>query len=470
MHPKLLNTTLLLLALAGASPAADLVTPAAVADTTIRIARHTYGEALAAAKSLQSAIDAFTAAPSEAGLAAARSAWRRAHDAYSPTEVFRFVNGPIDHAEHGVETRINAWPLDEQWLDATIDQPGAGLVGATAPITAELLREANEQGGEKNIATGFHAIEFLLWGQDRDPAGPGARPVGDFTTAAHAERRRQTLRILGALLVEDLTTVHAAWADGAAHPAALRSAPATAVEQAFIGMTMLIGDELSGERMAVAWETQDQEEEQSCFSDHTLANHLGNHAGAAMLWSGTRGPVQGPGLRALVSAADPAGAARLDASIAAAGAALAAIPAPFDQAILGGNDAPGRIAVLRAIEALEEQAEDTVSAAKAVGVAVEFGANPNNAIVGFGEMRTLAAQVAAGDAQRLVGELDQRWLRHESAVRGVDPILYKTTESALQALRSAAVRARTPDPAAVAAAVATLDARLADCVAKLKQE
>jgi putative iron-regulated protein len=140
---------------------------------------------------------------------------------------------------------------------------------------------------------------------------------------------------------------------------------------------MLAGHELSGERLAVAWETQDQEEEQSCFSDNTCADSLGNALGMRMAWSGTLADVagtwQGPSLAALVEARSPAAAKALDAAIEASIVAVSSIPAPFDQAVRGDDAAPGRRAVMAAIEALERQADETVAAARTLGVRLDFG-------------------------------------------------------------------------------------------------
>ena len=79
----------------------------------------------------------------------------------------------------GPEGLINAWPLDEAYIDYVEGDPAAGVVNDpdTYPtIDAELLTSLNEQGGEANISTGWHAIEFLLWGQDLSTDGPGDAP------------------------------------------------------------------------------------------------------------------------------------------------------------------------------------------------------------------------------------------------------------------------------------------------------
>jgi putative iron-regulated protein len=449
-----------------------------VAQTHAELAYRSYQQALAAATGLQKALARFTAAPTDESLAAAKTAWRAAHDAYSPTEVFRFQNGPIDR-EGGPETKINAWPLDEQWVDATVDDPKAGLINAEVPLTTETLIEYNEKDGEKNIATGYHVIEFLLWGQDRDAQGPGNRPLSDFTTAPQAERRRQYLTRAGELLVQHLASVLGQWAPGADNhrKALLAGAPQAVLTNAFTGLVMLAGDELSGERLAVAYETQDQEEEQSCFSDNTHQDTVLNVAGMAMVWSGRLdagypgASWSGPSLASYVTAKDPAAATALSQAIAASLAAAKAIPAPFDQALTGANDSPARKAVLATVEALEQQADDTVTAAKAAGIALEFGANANNAVVGFQEMAASVAAIAAADqptAKILLEQLNIRWLRVESALISVNPILYKEIESAIEGLKSAAVRAKQPKPEVVAAKAEALAASLRKGVAALK--
>jgi putative iron-regulated protein len=50
----------------------------------------------------------------------------------------------------------------------------------TPSLLAETLHEAD--GVEANVATGYHAIEFLLWGQDLNGHGVGAgnRPWTDY--------------------------------------------------------------------------------------------------------------------------------------------------------------------------------------------------------------------------------------------------------------------------------------------------
>ena len=153
----------------------------------------TYQNSLEQATTMKAAIDAFVAAPSQATLDAAKQAWIDARDDYGISEAFRFYGGPIDDEKTGPEGQINAWPLDEAYIDYVEGKPDSGIiadVAGTPEITADVLAGRNEEGGETNIATGWHAIEFLLWGQDLSATGAGTRPFTDYTTAANADSAR----------------------------------------------------------------------------------------------------------------------------------------------------------------------------------------------------------------------------------------------------------------------------------------
>jgi putative iron-regulated protein len=196
------------------------------------------------------------------------------------TEAFRFYGGPIDNEENGPEGLINAWPLDEAYIDYVDGDPSAGIVNdpATFPqITSELLVSLNTLEGEDSISTGWHAIEFLLWGQDHNPDGPGNRPFTDYVagaggTAANQARRATYLRVVADLLVENLRQVKDAWAPGSAdnYRAEFLSVDADeALTRILTGMGELSGGELTGERLAVAFDTKDQEDEHSCSRTNT---------------------------------------------------------------------------------------------------------------------------------------------------------------------------------------------------------
>jgi putative iron-regulated protein len=337
-----------------------------------------YAASLASATELDVAIDAFAADPTDKTLAAAKQAWLAARDDYGPTEAFRFYGGPIDNDEFGTEGLINAWPLDEAYIDYVEGDETAGIVNHPdeyPTIDAELITSLNEEGGEANISTGWHAIEFLLWGQDLSADGAGARPVTDYTTAANADRRRTYLTVASDLLIEHLRGLVDAWAPDADNFRAdfVAQEPDDALDNIITGAGFLSREELPGERMSVAHEEHSQEDEHSCFSDNTNADLSANEAGIEMVITGAYPGTEGPGLLDLVETVDEDEATVLRDALGAATAALAAIPAPFDQHLRDGvaDDDPGRASVLAGIEALDAQADAIVAAAESIGVDVE---------------------------------------------------------------------------------------------------
>lgn len=354
-------------------PASDTPTAADEAKTKealktyVHLAHERYATSLEKARLMRDAIDGFLAAPSESGLAAARVAWIEARAPYGETEAFRFFGGPIDD-DKGPEGRVNSWPLDEAYIDYTVGADGAGIVNHPTEfptITAELLSEANEKDGEANIATGYHAIEFLLWGQDLSETGPGARPFTDYTTAPNADRRKEYLKVVTDLLVSDLEYVVAGWDDTKAgsYAQSFEAAPVKeSLTKAFTGIVMLGGLELSRERMGNAFEKGEQEEEHSCFSDNTTADLLANAKAIENVY--LRG-----GLGDLVAAKDAAADADVRKKLGEAVAAVGAIPAPFDRAIV---DLQSRAKVQAAIDSVTTLTDALVKAAASVGVTVDL--------------------------------------------------------------------------------------------------
>jgi putative iron-regulated protein len=343
-----------------------------------------YEDSLRLAVQLQAAIEAFLKKPDPQTMQSARDAWIRCRKPYLQSEVGRFYDGPID----AVEGFINSWPIDENYIDYTVAAPGAGIINQVEKfpkITREVLIGVNEKEGEKNISTGFHAIEFLLWGQDLYADSAGRRPWSDYVDGSsgpgiHAARRRQYLHLLAGLLVEDLRVVVTQWAPDQPHNyrARLLAMPADeALTLLLNGLGNLSSAELSGERLLVPYTTKSQENEHSCFSDTTHLDLIHNELGVQDIWLGRyereNGTViEGPGLNTLVSAVDPSLAATLRAQIAAALAALKAIPAPFDQAILGDDTMPGRVAIKKSLDALEAQNSSISRAATLLNICLNL--------------------------------------------------------------------------------------------------
>jgi putative iron-regulated protein len=364
-----------LLATALPSQAAD-VTNSAVLEQYSSIVHASYSDSITAAREMQTVIDAFLAAPSEESLAAARKAWLAAREFYLPTEAYRFYSGPIDDAQ-GPEARINAWPIDESYIDYVKGKAKAGIINnPKMAITKDKLKSLNEKGGEENVSTGWHAIEFLLWGQDFNPKGPGDRQFTDFVDgkAPNANRRRQYMKVVTELMIEDLEYVAKQWAPaGQNYRSRFVAGDKESLKKALTGLGVLTRGELAGQRMEVAMDTQNQEDEHSCFSDNTHRDIIGDVIGMQNVWEGRYTgkdgkTLEGASLKALVAQKNPAVADLVSADIAQSLKLSNEIQAPFDQEIIGKKDAPGRKRVQAVIDSLKKQGKDLVVAAETLGI------------------------------------------------------------------------------------------------------
>ena len=349
----------------------------AVIDNYAAGAFASYAKSLSTARELDVAVDSFLSSPSQVRLDAAKHAWLRARDDYGVTEIYRFYEGPIDNEENGPEGLINAWPLDESYIDYVDGDASAGIVnrpGEFPVIDADLLVSLNEEGGEENISTGWHAIEFLLWGQDLNADGPGYRPVEDYTVNENADRRRAYLSVASDLLLTHLQDMVDAWAPGTNNYRSQFASKDTdeALTDIITGIGEMSRGELAGERMTVAYEERSQEDEHSCFADNTNADIIANALGVQRVYFGDYGDVSGPGVMDLVASEDEELAETLGSEIKRSVALAKAIPNPFDSVLaqdLADSDARRR-AVLDTIVALEDQTDTIVAAAEAVGITI----------------------------------------------------------------------------------------------------
>ncbi len=347
-----------------------------VMSTYANLVFENYQDAYDAAALLQTAINTFANDPTADNFETAKTAWKAAREPYGQTEAFRFANGPIDDSD-GPEGFLNAWPLDENYVDYVEGADMSGIINdlSTFPtIDKATLEGLNEQGGEANISVGFHAIEFLLWGQDNtDPSDKmsGQRPYTDFVdggTAANQDRRRDYLKVTAEILLDHLQLLLDEWKEGGAYrPTFLALDEDTALKNMFNGISTLSKSELAGERVFVAYDNQDQEDEHSCFSDNTHRDLRLNLAGIANVFRGSYSSVNGPSLEDLITEADATLGAEITAQLAAAEAAVDATAIPFDFAI---SDVAERPKVLEAVNALRTLGDKFVEGGTALGIAV----------------------------------------------------------------------------------------------------
>ena len=334
-------------------------------ESYIRLVHRTYEQSLAAAEVLQDAVERFLRGPTADGLDECRRKWLAAREPYGWSEAFRFSEGPIDIANleagrEGPEERLNGWPVNEAFIDSVRNDPRAGIIhDPRFDIDEVLVRERNAVDDESAILCGFHAIEFLLWGQDFDPKGPGRRSHEDFLRGElFRVRRAMYLRAVTRVLVQDLRWLAGEWdprstANYAARFRALDKREA--LRRMLTGVATLAGFELASERIAVPLESRSQEDEQSCFSDSTHRDLLYNVQGLDRVYRELDG---------LAVQVDAALAERLRVALADAMKTAGQIAPPFDQIVLADDSSPNRVVVRLLEKRLREIA----------GLLQEFGA------------------------------------------------------------------------------------------------
>jgi putative iron-regulated protein len=368
------------------------MTPAEkVAEFYIVLAHARYTESLESARRLFDAINLLVRKPSPETHEEAKSAWLEAHRVYSSTEVLRFGNPNVD----AWETRVNAWPIDEGFLDYVAPQylyeggnPHAlyNLIASDFQIASSFIVEARSEtdpkagvyrgftDNETNVATGYHAIEFLLWGQDLNgtPRSMGERPYTDYVVGKgpNAGRRGEYLVVIGGILIADLLDAVQDWdpENPQLYSKLFRGLPVDVrLDRMILGMGGLSNGELAGERIQVALLASDQEEEQSCFSDTTHLAILENALAIETVYLGRHQRrdgvvVSGASLAELVAKVDPVLDEKIRSQFIATREAAGRVVAhaeevePFDHMIQMENTS-GRALLNELIAALKAQTE-----------------------------------------------------------------------------------------------------------------
>ncbi len=377
-------------------------TPSAIVNTYADIAEATYGDSLTTAITLRKKVTDLLNNPSTATLNNARQAWIAARVPYQQSEAFRFGNAIVDDWEG----RVNAWPLDEGLIDyvdgqsygaeseenplytanviastsLTLGNKKLDLKEITPALLADALHEADEV--ETNVATGYHAIEFLLWGQDLNGTKPGAgnRPYTDFSltqcTGGNCDRRRAYLSAATDLLIQDLEEMVNNWkADGAARQALADKGEKGALATILTGMGSLSYGELAGERIKLGLMLHDPEEEHDCFSDNTHASHFYDAKGIKNVYLGEYSRIDGSQLKGaslseLVRKKDPALDKQFRAELNNTETAMQALMDQAEQGntfdvLIGSGNKTGNALVQNVVDALTTQ---TRSIEKAIDV------------------------------------------------------------------------------------------------------
>ncbi len=401
----------------GTNGVSTFVTRDDVLKTNANIAYAAYSDSLIAAQNLETAITAFVAEPTADNMQAAKQAWLNSREPYGQTEVYRFRDGPIEEREGN----INAWPLGEAVIDYVATEvdgeansgdaaniEAGNIIANTADyptITSDAIDAVFElEGDESFVTTGYHAVEFLLWGQDlnNDLSGSGERdnsagqrPVTDYSNVTGActsgedavadticVRRGEYLKAVAALLITDLTDIVEAWEPSGTdnHYQTFIAGGDDSLATILEGMGRLSFGELAGERINIALVNNSQEDEHSCFSDNTHRDIFLNAKGVQNSYNAQYTRIDGEVIAGasiydlLVVNGDYELANTLRGSLEATMAAASVIDTkaktgmPFDLLIQDGFNQANVVAVIAALSAQTDVIEQAIDA---LGVTTE---------------------------------------------------------------------------------------------------
>jgi predicted lipoprotein len=305
-------------------------------DLTAEVIVPTLDEAVARAAALTIAIQALANAPGAAELDAAQAAWRGARIPWKHADAFRFG------------------PAKDLSLTAAIDQAiEASKVDLEVAGTAAISEAYIETIGANR--KGFHAIEYLAFRGDDDAA-----ILASLTTDPLAPRRRELLVAYAQNLERKVRELRDAWTlDYAARLTQPGSANMTyptiksvidtlANESVF--QSEFLADTRIGKPMGTATGGLPQPDlEESGPSDNSIVDLADALRGIRNIYFGSLDGVPGKGIGRLVAAASPSTDLEVRATLAAAIAAVEAIPRPFRTALV-----ELRPEVLAAHEAVKE--------------------------------------------------------------------------------------------------------------------
>ena len=342
-----------------------------LANSYANLVSHYYNEVSLSTQEMHNAIIKFVQAPDNNSLTNAKNKWIAARSIYGITEAFRFYGGPIDgvnkYGEEGPEGLINAWPLNEAYIDYVKGSSNAGIINnLSLEINNDTIIAANMSEDDADVSSGWHAIEFLLWGQDFSLEKAGIREASDYLPTNEINiRRRAYLVATSALLLEHINWLSMEWLEnGEGRKAFLnKNDPGGAI---LTGIATLAGFELSSERIATALDSGDPEDEHSCFSDQTHNDVKANFNGIinVYLGKGLNGESFSPSISEFVAKNNLKLHENILEIINETNISINNITVPFDKMLSEPKNGPGREAAEKTVSNLLVLAKNFKEAGK----------------------------------------------------------------------------------------------------------
>ncbi|WP_444946033.1 imelysin family protein [Microbulbifer sp. VTAC004] len=171
----------------------------------------------ASVETLQRAVKALLANPSEDQLEEARLSWLDAHREFAATLPYiQLAFSPVDLRSQGrkLMLALDSWPAQAGYLDTVPGYSDSGIVNDTAiELTLANLRKQHRLTAHEEASTGFHALEVMLWGPT------GERTAEDFIPDSNGEkpealavnRRRELTRLIAKGMEEDMAGLARRW-------------------------------------------------------------------------------------------------------------------------------------------------------------------------------------------------------------------------------------------------------------------
>ncbi|MNU14663.1 Iron-regulated protein A precursor [compost metagenome] len=144
------------------------------------------------AATLKTAVQNLANNPTDANLAAARTAWKDVRVIWEQSE--GFLIGPVD--DQNYDPYMDTWPTDHNAMD--------NLLTSTTPITVSYLAGLDDPENASELTLrGFHPLEYLLWGLG-----------GNRTAASITAREKEYMVALAEDIHNNVSALKSSWLPG----------------------------------------------------------------------------------------------------------------------------------------------------------------------------------------------------------------------------------------------------------------
>ena len=275
-----------------------------------------YGQSADSIGQLADLVGALCSAPEATVLEAARSGWRRARDAWTTTEAYRF--GPA--VERRSVSLVGWWPVAAERIDRTLAEG--------KPATVETVRQfmpSNQRG--------MAAMERLLFGEGSEGlSGPGSSARCEYLEALAAVAHEEVEGIHRDWKGDGQTPGHAGFFDGSAASSLHPREGEAEVVRSLVFMVRAIANMRLGAALGVDTDP-DPAAIPSGAAGHSHEDLRRQLLGISEMYNGADGDPSALGIGRMVRQLSPEVDDRMSAAIESAAAAVDGVPGSLESAI-----------------------------------------------------------------------------------------------------------------------------------------